>query len=314
MLYCGWDGGGTKTEVCLADEAGRRLASAVFGPLNPNGAARDRVVETVRQGILYMAEAAGSLSAVGGLVVGMAGISNRSAAALVENALKEAMDETGGAVPFRLAGDQEIALAGAVEGAGALLIAGTGSVCTGRNAEGRPFRVGGYGYLIDDAGSGWDIGRGILAAVVRAEDGRGPDTALTQLVFDKLGCSSVGEMITWLYAPETGKKDVAALAALLPAALEQQDAAAETISRQAADSLAELAETGWRKSGLQAGELAVTGSILLHVPAIRNALEQRLHRTCPLLRVTEPHGTPAEGAAKMARQIFQKKGQQPAPH
>ena len=22
MLYCGWDGGGTKTEVCLADEAG----------------------------------------------------------------------------------------------------------------------------------------------------------------------------------------------------------------------------------------------------------------------------------------------------
>ena len=47
MLYCGWDGGGTKTEVCLLDDTGR-TKTAVFGPLNPNGATRDRVPETVK--------------------------------------------------------------------------------------------------------------------------------------------------------------------------------------------------------------------------------------------------------------------------
>ena len=304
MLYCGWDGGGTKTEVCLADETGRKLASAVFGPLNPNGASRDQVMETVKQGVRYMAEQAGGLDRIGGLVVGMAGISNRSARTLLEEALAEAR-WTG---PYRLAGDQDIALAGAVDGPGALLIAGTGSVCCGRDAEGNAFRVGGYGYLIDDVGSGWAIGRDILKAVIRAEDGRSPATVLTGLVFGKLNISSVGEMITWLYAPDTGKKEVAALSSLLPAALEKQDAAAEAVAAKAAEDLAELAETGWKKSGLAAGELAVTGSILLKLPAVRNAVEQRLRRTCPLLRVTEPRATPAEGAAKMAFQIFHQRG------
>ena len=78
MLYCGWDGGGTKTEVCLTDETGRTLASAVFGPLNPNGASPEQVSETVKQCVLYMKEQAGTLADIGGLVIGMAGISNRA--------------------------------------------------------------------------------------------------------------------------------------------------------------------------------------------------------------------------------------------
>ena len=175
MLYCGWDGGGTKTEVCLLDETGR-IASAVFGPLNPNGAARDRVPETVKACVNYMKEQAGSLSEIAGLVVGMAGISNLSARSLLENALAD----VGWTGPLRLLGDQEIALAGAVEGPGMLLIAGTGSVCCGRDAAGNLFRVGGYGYLIDDCGSGWAIGRDILSAVVRAEDGRAAKLANPQ--------------------------------------------------------------------------------------------------------------------------------------
>ena len=303
MLYCGWDGGGTKTEVCLTDEAGRITASAVFGPLNPNGTSPDQVSETVRQCVRWMQERAGALSEIGGLVIGMAGISNRSASVLVENALISA----GWTGPFRLAGDQEIALAGAVDGPGMLLIAGTGSVCCGRDIRGCLFRVGGYGYLIDDAGSGWAVGRSILSAVVRAEDGRGPATVLTNLVCEKLKIRTVGDLITWLYAPETGKREVAALASLLPAALDRQDAVAAAIARQAAADLAELAETGWKKSGLKEGKLAVTGSILLRIPVIRGLLEEQLSRTCPLLRVVEPHGTPAEGAAKIARGISSKK-------
>ena len=66
--------------------------------------------------------------------------------------------------------------------------------------------VGGYGYLIDDGGSGYALGRDILTAVVRAADGRGPATALTQAVFAALGVQSVGEIITWLYAPATGQE------------------------------------------------------------------------------------------------------------
>ena len=258
--------------------------------------------ETVKACVNYMKEQAGSLSEIAGLVVGMAGISNLSARSLLENALVDA----GWTGPLRLLGDQEIALAGAVEGPGMLLIAGTGSVCCGRDAAGNLFRVGGYGYLIDDCGSGWAIGRDILAAVVRAEDGRGPATVFTQWVFQRLNIASVPELITWLYAPETGKAEVAALASLLPEALEQGDEAAEAIAAKAADDLAEMAETGWKKSGLEKGDLALAGSILQHIPAVRDALEARLARSCPRLRVTLPMATPAEGAAKIAQKIFAK--------
>ena len=296
MLYCGWDGGGTKTEVCLADEKGKRTASAVFGPLNPNGTSPEQVRETVKHCVDFMATQPGGLPGIGGLVIGMAGISNQNASALLRDALAKA----GWTGPLRLAGDQEIALAGAVEGPGMLLIAGTGSVCCGRDRGGRLFRVGGYGHLIDDTGSGWAIGRNMLTAVVRAEDGRGCETVLTKLVFEKLKIQSVGELITWLYAPGTGKREVAALASLLPDALAVKDPAAKETARQAAEDLAELAETGWKKSGLEEGRLAVSGSILLRIPEIRKQLEKRLARTCPGLCVTEPLGTPAEGAAKMA--------------
>jgi N-acetylglucosamine kinase-like BadF-type ATPase len=142
--------------------------------------------------------------------------------------------------------------------------------------------------------------------VVRAEDGRGPATVFTQGVFQRLRLASVPQLITWLYAPETGKREVAALASLLPEALSQGDKAAEAIAAKAANDLAEMAETGWEKSGLEKGSLALTGSILLHVPAVRDQLEARLSCSCPRLRITLPMATPAEGAAKIAQKIFAK--------
>ena len=89
-----------------------------------------------------------------------------------------------------------------------------------------------------------------------------------------------------------------------PDALALGDAAAESIARQAAEDLAELAETGWKKSGSGKCSLVLTGSILLKFPLIREMLGQHLSRTCPLLQITEPSGSPAEGAAKMARIRF----------
>ena len=50
MWYAGWDGGGTKTEVCILDGEGKLLAKRVFGPLNPNGTDPERVRQTVREG------------------------------------------------------------------------------------------------------------------------------------------------------------------------------------------------------------------------------------------------------------------------
>ena len=116
-----------------------------------------------------------------------------------------------------------------------MLISGTGSVCCGRNDSGTLFRTGGYGWRVDDEGSGYAIGRDILRAAVRAEDGRGPATVLKQAVLEQLGLPDIPGLVAWMYAPQTGKKEVAALAPLLNQALERQDEAAGLIVRHAVE-------------------------------------------------------------------------------
>ena len=295
--FCGWDGGGTKTEVCCVDEHGAFIGGGRFGPLNMNGLARARVADTVRDCMAFMAKQPGGLNCCAALTIGMAGASNREASALIEEAVRAG----GYAGRLEVVGDQQIALAGAVHGAGAVLIAGTGAVCCGRDDSGREVRVGGYGYLIDDGGSGYALGRDILSAVVRAEDGRISPTLLSGMVYEQLNVHDIRQIITWLYSPDTGKRDVAALAPLLKKALDAGDAAAISIAGRAAHDLAELAVTAWRRLGLNAGELALTGSILEHYPTIRAQVEAICAQNCAGVNIIPPRGTPAQGAAAMAR-------------
>lgn len=294
--YCGWDGGGTKTEVLCLDEDGQRFSGAVFGPLNPNGTSDDRVRQTIHDCVAYMSGLSGGLQGCRHLVIGTAGVSNDDAARLITFTARCC----GYLGPLTLLGDQEIALAGAIQGPGAVLVAGTGAICCGRDAQGHTIRVGGYGHLIDDGGSGYAIGRDILSAVVRAADGREPPTLLTDAVYEALQVNDTQGVITWLYGNHTGKKEVAALSPLLLPALERGDPAAERIARNAALDLAELALTAWRRLMLTEGELAVTGSILQRCPAVRAQVEQICHDAYPQMRIINPRGSAAQGAALLA--------------
>ncbi|MBG6084047.1 N-acetylglucosamine kinase [Zhihengliuella flava] len=72
------------------------------------------------------------------------------------------------------------------EAPGVVTASGTGVVTLAVGRE-RHARVDGWGFSMGDAGSGFWIGRAVLEAVMRAHDGRGPDTALTEVVEAELG-------------------------------------------------------------------------------------------------------------------------------
>ena len=110
----------------------------------------------------------------------------------------------------------------------------------------------------------------------------------------------MGEIITWLYAPATGKKEVAALAPLLLSALEGEDQAALGIARAAAEELALLACTAWQNLKLERGELALTGSILQRYPRIRQGVAERCLARYPHMEIIDPRGSAAWGAARLA--------------
>lgn len=300
MLYCGWDGGGSKTTVCITDNTGTVINEGVFGPLNINGTSIDMVTSTIENCIEFMNLQPGGLSSYHGLVIGTAGISNPNAVKLIKSLIRKCNYEGN----IQLLGDYEIALSGAINGPGAILISGTGSVCYCRNKAMQYFRSGGYGYLIDDVGSGYAIGRDILASVSHSFDGRGPETKLTELVFEKINIKTIEELISWLYSSETKKTHIAGLAPLLLPALADGDEAAHLIAEKAAQDLTSLAAAVCKKARLQAGEIALTGSIFKYYETIRKQTVILLQQFLPELKIIEPICGAAKGAADLARKEF----------
>ncbi len=297
--FCGWDGGGTKTEVLCMTADGQVIGNASFGPLNINGAGEEKVRQSIHDCMNFMASLPGGLDACAALAIGTAGVSNQK----VSGFLTDEIRGHGYNGALSLQGDQDIALAGAVDGAGAVLVAGTGSVCRGQDAQGNPARSGGCGHLIDDEGSGYAIGRDILSAAVRAMDNRIPPTVLTGLLKDMMGFENARDIITWLYAPATGKKEVASLSPLMTKGIELGDEAATAIALKAARELAELVKGVWRTLDLHEGELAYVGSILNKCELINREVTRLCEESCEGLKVIKAHGTPAQGAVKLAMKL-----------
>ena len=192
-FVAGIDGGGTKTECVLMNLKGEVISTSLFGSLNMNSRPVAEMAESMR-GVIERVRAQGGICRM--LCVGCAGMSNPELRRTLERMIRA--DGYEGA--YMLAGDQAAALYAAHgAGPGAVLISGTGSICFGRNTRGITARAGGRGYKIDDEGSGYAIGRDILSAVVRAQDGRSRPTVLTELVFAQIGTRNLDELIRALY-------------------------------------------------------------------------------------------------------------------
>jgi N-acetylglucosamine kinase-like BadF-type ATPase len=194
--------------------------------------------------------------------------------------------------------DFEIALVGAVgRREGVLVLAGTGSLAYGVNAAGRSALVGGWGYLLDDAGSGYWIGIRALAAVARAADGRGPQTSLTSILLEALDLAKPLDLIGWLYHSETARtRAVAQLAPLVLDRAARGDLVAQVIITGATAELTQAAHTVMRRLDMPAPDFAFAGGLLSQP----NLLSESLCAALGLDALPVPHHPPVIGAALLA--------------
>ncbi|SFJ01373.1 BadF-type ATPase [Paenibacillus sp. UNC496MF] len=298
MRYvAGMDGGGTKTAVTVADEHGRAVHRFTSGAINYNGQDEASIRQSFRAIMAEIAQACGGLGHLAYVCVGAAGVSNPA----VRQRLTADVRECGYAGGLLITGDHETALCGALDSpVGMILIAGTGSICFGRDAAGHTHRTGGCGYLIDDEGSGYSIGRELLTAAAKAGDGRIPPTVVTGLVYERLGVTSVRELVGFVHDKRTNKKDVAALATLLAPACDAGDAAALAIVKKSAAALLELVGPVAERLAMQGGRLVLAGSVLLKNAYVRDAFEALLGQAYPGMRCVAAPADASEGAVRMA--------------
>lgn len=212
-------------------------------------------------------------------------------------------------VPTRhlfVVGDMEVALEAAVgAGRGIVLIAGTGSIAYGRNDLGQQARAGGWGPVLGDEGSAFDIGRRALEAALRAQDGCGPATMLDTALrthFLLHGAAQLPVLLTGKEAPER----VASLLPIVVRIAEQGDSVAEEILLAAGSALAELAASVLRALRLEATptQVATGGGVFSGSPQVAAQVRRRLREMVPEAQVKPLTTSPAEGAVRLAQRLW----------
>src|SRR5262249_60111092 len=169
MHVLGIDAGGTKTVCLLADENGIVLAEARGGGANLQ-AVGDLEVQKVLHHVMETAIGDREIRPAA-ICLGIAGVDRPQDA----DAVRGIMKRIGYKVRTLVVNDALVALtAGAGDGPGVVIIAGTGSIAYGRDGAGHAARAGGGGPILGDEGSGVWIGRPAPAALLRPADGRGP--------------------------------------------------------------------------------------------------------------------------------------------
>ena len=292
-LYLGVDGGQSATTAVIGDEAGRVLGEGEGGPCNhaAAGEGRDKLVRAVRESVAKACGAAGVAEGAAHFEAACFGMSGGP------EDKQQILEEILPASRLVVVNDAAIALTGATGGGqGIVVIAGTGSIALGRNAEGRVARAGGWGHIFGDEGGAFDIARQALRAALRMEEGWGPETALRRVLLDATGVASANKALHLFYTPEWPRSRAALLAASVDRAAQESDGAAQRIIAQSAQELALLAAAVrgqlWPRGA--AIDVAYVGGVF----ESRSLLERfrMLVEMEPGARVIAPRFGPAEGA------------------
>lgn len=299
----GIDGGGSKTRALLADRAGVVLGSGTAGSSNyqsagfavATGSLQAAIADALQQAGCNADSAAGSIVAA---CFGLSGVDRPDDQLLFDRWLQAHPL----AQRWSIVNDAELVLAaGTPDGWGAALICGTGSICYGRAPDGRTARAGGWGYLLGDEGSGYDIGVQALRLATQTADGRADAHALLAMVLEEWQLDEPFALIGYIYRPDLPRATIAALARRVAALAERGDPHAQAIFAQAGRELGRLVTAVAQRLHLDHPPLALGGGLLGAQRSLQAAVQHSAEVPLgPLRYVSDP----AQGALVLARRLL----------
>lgn len=285
----GWiisvDGGGTSTEVVLADIHGTPVGEGHSGPSNAKAVGVEAAMKSLDDGIKAAFESAGlAPEPVAVASLGLAGFDRDE-----DREILSKWADGGSVVQIGkliLTNDGQLVLAaGTSEGWGVGIIGGTGSIAVGKSPSGEFARAGGWGHLIGDEGSAYKLVMDTLRFIAKSVDGRMPREATSQILNQKvmhaLGLTDdPNGIVSVIYQPEYDRARLASLAPSVIEAIRAEPRLIPVLLKPAGIELAEAALSVARKLQIPAGRLPVglAGSFLLGTQEIRDALVLHLER------------------------------------
>jgi N-acetylglucosamine kinase-like BadF-type ATPase len=240
------------------------------------------------------------LSSIAGICAGLAGTRHPEAATKVYAAIKKIFPESKLCVVTDLA----ITLEATGQFPAIVLVAGTGSAAVGWDSEGHLARVGGYGPLISDQGSAYDIGRRAIVLALRARDTTRVDSPLGKQILRHLKCPSWREVQE---GARTAPDEIfPRVFPLIASAGDAGDEVARQLLRDATVELAQLVEMLVELFGIQDVSflLAKTGGMIGRSLFFDAELDERLKQAAPCATIGTLPIPPVDAAARVALQLI----------
>ena len=284
------------------NEAREVRCEGFAGPSNPLRVGVETAVTNIAKAINAACDRDGvSRGDIAAATLGLAGVRRAD----LKSSVRESFIKRLGIRRVEVVTDAEIALYATTQGKpGLVVIAGTGSVCLGKNEKGEMAISGGWGPLAGDEGGGVGIAQQALHNIAKASDGRGVPTMLSQRASEYFRASGPENLIVAIYSPQVDNSRIAGFARLVVETAQDGDEIAIEILKDAGYELGLAACAVIEKLHLDKRTVPIgcVGSIfnageLLTVPMLEKV------RTCaPKAFLTEPAMPPAHAAALMAHQ------------
>lgn len=263
----GVDSGGTSTKAIAYDERGNPLfkASGGFGNLLNN---KELALDHLKSTVDTILKELGTDNCQA-IIFGIAGVDAGGFRGDVEEAFKFYPGE------IVVLNDAWLAHYALLEGQdGCLVISGTGSIVLGKAGE-QQGRVGGWGNLLGDEGSGYDIAKHLILAVLDAYDSGRPLTSLEAALYDHLNIETPFALTHFVY--NASKDQIAQLTLLIADTAKKGDEQAKRILENAGQALGRQATLLLQKLNIENEPLvAVTGSVLIKNDLVFDAFKNEI--------------------------------------
>jgi N-acetylglucosamine kinase-like BadF-type ATPase len=301
------DGGNSKTDLALVARDGELLAG-VRGPGLRSAQDLGAWLETLAGHIARAQDQAGLTGHVAARHI-CACVANadlpeeeeRLAAALRALGWSETTQVANDTFAVLRAGLDPAALAGNGDRPwGVAVTCGAGINCVGVDRAGRITRFLALGEISGDWGGGYGLGRAALWWATRAEDGRGPQTALRDAVAAHFGVPCVRDVTIGLHLRSISDEALLGLAPVLLEVAGSGDTVAGRLVRRQAEEVAVMALTAMRRLGLDARRTPVVlggGLLTARNPLLTSEITERIAAAAPRAVVTIVAVPPVAGAA-----------------
>jgi N-acetylglucosamine kinase-like BadF-type ATPase len=304
-LFLGVDGGGSKTHAVIIDKEKKIIAEAINGASNPLRIGVEKAIINIFKTINKACdEADRSRGDIFAAQIGLAGVRREDLRYLIKNRVQEKLRIR----KIEVTTDAEIALYAATKGKeGLVIIAGTGSVCMGKNKLGEKTSAGGWGPLAGDEGGGAGISRRALQAIAKSSDGRGKLTKLSNYAVEYFRAGRLEDLSVAIYAPSVDNARIAGFAKFVTQAAAEGDEVAQEVLSEAGKELGIAAIAVIEKLKMQKRKFPIgkVGSVFNSGSLITDSLMQKVCEIAPKAYMSEAQSSPAYAAAIMALKSFE---------